>query len=130
MSRLLTTRLLAGLALARLGLATPLEHGLGAVDVGVGDAPIGVVDVDRHGVVVGGDDDALHPPLVGVDVGQADGDELADLALEVLRNTQRPLDTGARDLERVARRDRVVLVELLGHQPAGESKCVERDPVG
>ena len=41
-----------------------------------------------------------------------------------------PLDPGARDLERVATRDRVVVVELAGDQPAGQGQVVERDAAG
>src|SRR5262245_33239143 len=83
---------------ARLGLATPFEHGLGAVDVAVGDDAGALRRLDRHGVVVGGEDDPLHAPLLLVDVREANGDELADLALEVAGPSQRPLHARARDL--------------------------------
>ncbi len=74
------------------------------------------------------DQHAADPAVVVADVGQADRHDLADLALEVGRRAQRPLDPGAGDLQRVVPGDRVVVVELPGHQPAGQGQGVEGDP--
>ena len=82
---------------------------------------------DRGRRVVGGDERAGDPAVVVADVRQPDGDDLADLAPEVRRGAQRPLDPGAGDLQRVVTRHRVVVVELARDQAAGQGEVVEHD---
>ena len=52
------------------------------------------------------------PALLVPDVAKADGHDLAELALEVGRRPQRPLDARARDLERVPTGDRIGVIQL------------------
>ena len=92
--------------------------------------PSGQIDHDGGRGVVGGDERAGDPALVVTDVGQTDGDHLADLAPEVVGGAQRPLDAGTGDLERVVAGHGVVVIELAGHQPAGQCQVVERHPGG
>ena len=108
----------AALRPARLRLGAPHEHRLGAVDLVEGDdrspvAPVvGVGDLERRRGVVGGDEHALEPALVVADVGEADVEGLAELALEVGGRAQGALDARARDLERVVAGQRIVVVEV------------------
>ncbi len=80
--------------------------------------------------VVGGIGDLAADTAVAVDAGhQLDGDGLADGAAVVRRRAQATLETGARDLEGVAARHRVVGIERARHQPGDLGQAVEIDPV-
>ena len=63
-------------------------------------------------VVIGGDERSRQPALLVTDVAQPDRHDLAELALEVGRRPQRPLDARAGDLERVPAWDRIGLIQL------------------
>ena len=73
---------------ARLGLRAPHEHGAGPIDRRDVDHALGetvIVEADRRGRVVGGDEHTVEAALSALDVGETHVDRLADLALEVGR---------------------------------------------
>ena len=89
-----------------------------------------VVEADRDGLLVGGDEHALQTALAALalgvdDVAQPQGDRLADRLLEVRRRAQAALEPGAGDLERVVPAHRVVVIELAADQARGQGDGLE-----
>ena len=99
-----------------LSMSSSVDGALGAV-----------VEQQRCGGVVGGDEHTLDATRVGLRVAEAERDGLADLALEVRRGAQRALEAGAGDLERVVAGDRVVVVEFARDQTGRQRQRVESD---
>ena len=116
--------------LAGLRLRTPLEDGAGLVDVVDRDTVRSVPSssssvAPRSSAAV---ERTLDAARVGLRVAQADGDGLADLALEVRGGAQLAFEAGARDLEGVVPGDRVLVVEFARDQPGRQRQRVEGDP--
>ena len=82
-------------------------------------------------MLVGGHELAVEPTRIGRRIGEAHGDGLADLTLEVGRRAELALEAGARDFERVVTGDRVDFVHLARDQPCRQRQFVHVDaPLG